>query len=223
MKMYTQKEADALVAEQVKGLKAKNAELLADIRQTKDKLAAFAGAGVTPERAAALLERAANPPEEPDYDAMLEAADAKRAAELAAKDAEIEKKDQQLDVVFSEQLIRETLSAAKGDYVLLGPLIQRQMKVERLADGERRAVILDEEGERRLAKWALGAHDLLSVEDLVGEMKEDADYAGAFVRRSGNGYGKPVENEARLVVDGTDPLAMGRHLDQIARGDADVV
>ena len=223
MKMYTRKEVDALVAEQVKGLKAKNTELLADIRQTKDKLAAFAGAGVTPERTAALLERAANPPEEPDYDAMLEAADAKRATELAAKDTEIEKKDQQLDVAFSEQLIHETLSAAKGDYVLLGPLIQRQMKVERLADGERRAVILDKDGERRLTKWALGAHDLMTAEQLVEEMREDKGYAGAFVRRSGNGHGKPVENEARLVVDGTDPLAMGRHLDQIARGDADVV
>lgn len=221
MKMYTTKEADKLVAEKVKALKAENAELLADIRQSKDKLAAFAEAGITPEKVAAVRERAANPPEEPDYDKMAEALDAKHTAELAARSAQIEKQDQQLDGAFAEQLIHETVSAAEGDFLLLGPLMRRQMKVERLADGERRAVILDKEGERRLTKWALGAHDLMTAEQLVAEMKEDERCAGAF--RSANGRGKRVENEARLVVDGTDPVAMGRYLGEIASGDADVV
>ena len=213
---YTQQAFDELVAEKVTELKAENTELLADIRQTKDKLAAFAKAGITPERVEALLRK--DPPEEPDYDKLLSDADAKRAAELAAKDAEIEKQDRRLDEAFSEQLIHDTLVAADASYVLLGPVVQRQIKIERTADGERRAVVLDGDGERRLTKWALGAHDLMTAEQLVEEMRENGGYAGAF---RANGRGKPVEN--RLVVDGTDPVAMGRNLDAIARGDADVV
>lgn len=209
--MYTQEQVD----EKVTDLKAKNSEILGDIRQMKDQLAAFAEAGITPERVAAVRQQVADGP---DYDAMLEAAKAEDAAELAAKDAEIEKLDQRTDEAFLDRTIRDTLTAAEGEYVLLHHQMERQMQVERLSDGERRVIIVDGEGERRLSKWALGAHDLMTPEQLVAEMKKDDGLKGAFK----SAPEEEVEDPDRLVIDASDPLAFGNNLDAIAGGDVDL-
>lgn len=216
MPEYTQEQIDALVAEKVTGLKAKNGELLGDIKDFKAKLAKYDG--VNPDRLAELEKaekdrEAANAKKRGDWEELAKRKDDEHAAQMAAKDKAMAAKDAKLEDALIGSAVTEAITGAEGSTVLLNRIVRELVHVE---DGQ--VVVVDADGTRRLTDE--GGH--MTIPQLVDEFKQNAAYAGAFAGTGSQGSGSPtVAGRGKLpvgTVDANDPVAMGKNLQAILDG-----
>lgn len=191
---YTKDEAAALVAQEVAGLKANQAELLKDVKATKAKLSAYEG--VDPEKYKQLEAAAA------------EAERKKAAAEgdFKSLEAQLTKKyEGQLEVERGEKtklrtsMERNLIDAAAAQELakhsdspkMLLPHIRAQMKVVE-QDGEFFARIVDGNGNVRIG--AGQGSTPMSLTELIEEMKQDKEFAPAFRGLGASGGGAARSN-----------------------------
>lgn len=210
-KTYTQAEMDAKVDEIVKGLKAKNLELLGDVKALKEALDPLKG--IDPEKARAALAaqekaEAEKHKQAGDWEAREKALRDQLAKEhtsvvepLKAKLAELE------SGLFKSVAERDALEAMgkpeiKGNSALLLPLIQSELKVM-VVDGKQVTAVLGPDGKPR---YRMTDNALLTVEDRLKELRAKPEYGGAFQGSGGSGTGAEGRGSASTTVIPADQL-----------------
>jgi hypothetical protein len=176
-----------------------------------------------------------------EQDAAVEAKDWERlkanlmevhARDLDARDKEIGVRDERLaamqrslDSALIESAATRAIGEHKGNAKLLLPIVNAATKIIE-HDGGHRAVVLGSDGEPRLGPDHKTATDYMTVSQLVAEMKESGEYAGAFPGTGASGGGSSASQgsggSGSRVIDGNDPWAIGRNAEAIAAGKAKV-
>lgn len=211
----------AKVEEETRGLKANRDALLGEKKEAQKKLEAYAG--IDPEKYQSLVEAEAKRAEEK---AKAEGNWKKLEEQLLSQHAaEIEKRDNRnksLMTALEEQLVTraalESLSKHTKSAGLLLPHVLKQLKMVEEEDGKFSTVVVDVQGNKRLAADAKDTSDLMTIDQLVKSMKEQDDYAPAFgvtmdgqrttesgAGGSNQGGGRPADGSAPKVINGNDP------------------
>ena len=89
----------------------------------------------------------------------------------------------------------------------------------------RRTVVIMSNGQPQLRADARTVEDYLPLQDWLAEMRADPEYLPAFGSRGVSGGGeKPVRATQRRqrTVSRDDPLAIGRNVEAVARGEIEV-
>lgn len=222
MPEYTQEQIDALVAEKVTGLKAKNTELLTAQKDLKTKLATFDGVDVgrlTELEQAEKDREASNAKKRGDFDALTKKKDEDHAAAIAVKDVAIATRDLKLEDALVGQAVTRAITEAEGNPLLLDHVVRAQVRLE---DGQAVVVGKDKKTLRLDDKG-----DPMTITALVDEFKQNDAYAGAFAGTGSRGGGTPTGTgrgkQPAGTVDGSDPDAMGQNLQAIVDGKVKVV
>jgi len=153
----------------------------------------------------------------------------KREAQLKSQfDEVLGQKDtriKHLDSALHEEMIESNVLAAIGEHRgfarLLAPHVRgvTQMVEE---DGKFRAVVTDESGKPRLAKEAKTANDYLTINDYVGSLRDDPEFAGAFDGTGASGGGATNEGggtqPSGTISAAATPEELGRRAEDIASG-----
>lgn len=189
-KTYTQEQLDA----EVGGLKAKNTELLGEVRTLKDRFKAFDG--LDPEKVKAAI--AAQTQAEADKQRAAGDWEAREKTLREAFKADHEKvvtplQEQNARLaadLFEAVAVRDAMEAmglpsVKGNPKLLLPVIKAELGIVEL-DGRRITVIKGPDGKPR---YHPTTGNLVTVEDRLKELRAVPDYAGAFEGTGGSGSG----------------------------------
>lgn len=201
------------MTEQDNGLKQKNGELLAQLKELKSKTAAIPD-GFDPDEYATLkaehekqsLDRMKA---ENRWEDLRKNLETKHAQDLQAKDQRIASLEQALHGQLIDNLATQELSKAGGNAALLMPHIRSQMRVEE-TEGRYQAQVVDNMGNTRYSQQRAG--EPMSVEELVHEMRQNATFGQAFAPRNsgGNASGSGSGAGARANGD-ANPFQKGPH------------
>lgn len=178
--------------DELTGLKKKNRELLGINKSLKTDLEKLREE--FDEIRSGLEETTAK--KENDIEKALAARDQKHAREKAQWEAEKQKLTAALDQHLVEGQALQAISSADGISKLLLPHVKRRLKTVE-EDGQYRTVVLDADGNPTDQ----------SVQDLIAEYRNDADFAGAF-RASGIATGTGVRPQSSIQA-GENPYARG--------------
>ncbi len=112
------------------------------------------------------------------------------ATEIAKRDAIIAKGEKEIDGLTRHSSALAAIEKADGNPRGLMPEILRRTRNKRLDDGSRVVETLDAHGQPLYAAGGANA----SLDDLVGELKKDDDWAFAFKGTGHSGSGSPPQN-----------------------------
>lgn len=190
------------------------------LRKAQERIEALKD--IDPDKHRALLEAAEKAERDKDlergnYEKLLEQDRATHRTELAKRDESVTRLRSQLE----ESLVDGELTRAIATYPgakpkLLMPAARAKVALREIG-GKLRSVIVDEKGEARLKPGAKAIDDYMTPADLIGEMRNDKEYAGAFPAASSiqqqqqrsilqpetNAERNLVENIAQQVRDGS--------------------
>ena len=107
----------------------------------------------------------------------------------ADKDAQIADLTADLLFVVIDHAVTEAIEAERGSYGLLAPHVRPFVRVGRDGDGKPVAVVVDENGLRRLRPGATSTSDFMTVRDLVKTLGDDKEFGGAFDGSGSSGSG----------------------------------
>jgi hypothetical protein len=189
-KTYTQQDVDA----EVGGLKAKNTELLGEVRKLKDAVAPWQG--LDPEKVKAALEaqttaQAEQQKKAGDWDArektLRDGFKQEHDKVVVPLTERVSTMEQELfEAVAGRDAVEAiNLPSVKGNAKLLLPIIRPELGVV-LVDGKRVTVVKGPDGKPR---YHPTTNALVTVEDRLKELRAVPDYAGAFEGVSGSGSG----------------------------------
>jgi hypothetical protein len=110
--------------------------------------------------------------------------------DLTAKDDVITGQGSKINELMVDNVATTLLSqeGTKGNAVLLMPHIKKATNVKKTDAGDYIVEVLDDEGNPRISP-ASGSTALMSITELVDEMKENESYAGAFDGSGASGPG----------------------------------
>lgn len=183
------KQFDARLAEETEGLKAKNHQLLGEVKKFKQKASAIPDdfdAKVWSDLKKAKLEadeeaaKAAGKWDE--YKAELVQTHEKEVTGLRDQNAQLHT---QLENVLVNNAIMSAISHAKGNSDLLMPHVRNHVQLFD-EDGEKVARVIDKSGNPRIT-GAKG--DFMSIEQLLEEFKESTTFAPCFEGSRATGSG----------------------------------
>lgn len=223
-KTYTQAELDAIVAEQLTGLKAKTDELLSETKRTKTQLKEFEG--LNPAEFKKLKEAA----DQAERDRATAAGDFKALEQqlvnkyetslssVAAEKAEMQRamESHLIDAAAASELARHSDTPR-----LLMPHVRAMMKVVK-EDGQFVSRIVDPStGTVRIGKGQ--GTTPMTLTELVDEMRSNPEYAPAFRGSGSSGGGAPKSAASGggggpKTITAGDQAAFMAHLADIASG-----
>lgn len=108
--------------------------------------------------------------------------------ELQARDGKIGKLTKTVENLLIDQSATAALAAAKGSVDLLLPIVQRNTRVRENDDGSYVVEVIDKSGNARIAN---GKGDLMTIEDLVQELRQSEAFGRAFESSGQSGGGTP--------------------------------
>jgi len=182
-KTFTAAEVEAQIA----GLKAKNNELLGNIRQTKDQLKNFEGLDAAQAREA--LDQMAKMNEEKQrnagkFDELKQQLLETHKRELTEREKKVERVTGKLYEYVGRNKALEAITKLEGNSTLLMPHIERHLRV--IEDGDEFVPrIVDEKGKERLGPKG----DPMTVEEFVTELSTKDAFAPAFKAPAVSGTG----------------------------------
>lgn len=206
--------ADLVLGADVVGLKQKNAELLASLKETKEKFA-----GVDPDEFKAL--KAAGGKVQ-DLDSRLKVAAEAEAKAVARANALADK----LRTQAKRSEVTRALADARGITALLEPVVMQMVDVEEAGD-DYHVVVRNADGTIR---YKDGAGNRFTVADLVADLKKRDEFKPAFLTDAPAGGGAPPNAGSggggragvRTILS-TDKTEITRSVDDIRAGKAKVV
>ncbi len=159
-----------------------------DLRKANDKLATLGG--IDPVEHQRLKDQATQAARDADiakgnFQKILDQDTVAHQEELKKRDA----KEQRLLGQLQESLVDGELTRAISSYPgarhkLLMPAAKQKVVLKEVG-GKLRSVVLDDKGEPRLKQGAKSADEYMEPADLIAEMRNDKEYAGAFPANSG--------------------------------------
>ncbi len=112
------------------------------------------------------------------------------ATELASRDATIAKSEKEIDGLTRHSSALAAIEKADGNPRGLMPEVLKRTRNKRLDDGSRVVEVLDAHGQPLYAAGGQNAN----LDDLLGELKKDNDWAFAFKGTGHSGSGSPPQN-----------------------------
>lgn len=223
-KTYTQEEFDAMVQER-DALKANRDQILTEAKQAKARLANYDG--VDPEEFKRLKDAAAEAERkkaesEGDFKSLEKQLIEKHTVELGARDKRISALQAALEQRLVDAEATRELAEAKGSARVLLPHVKSQVKVVESDDGEFSVQVVDARGNPRIAD---GKGTPMTLKDLVGEMRNDPEFARAFDGTGSSGGGASKSNAGgggARVVARDDNASFIANVEGIASGKAEV-
>ncbi|HEX9239221.1 MAG TPA: hypothetical protein VF910_01025 [Candidatus Bathyarchaeia archaeon] len=159
-----------------------------DLRKANDKLAALGG--IDPAEHQRLKDAATQSARDADiakgnFQKIIEQDAAAHAEEIKKRDAREKNLIGQLRESLVDGELTRAISAYPGArHKLLMPAAKQKVDLREVG-GKLRSVVLDDKGEPRLKQGAKTADEYMEPADLVAEMRNDKEYAGAFPASSG--------------------------------------
>ena len=137
----------------------------------------------------------------------------KHGGELKSRDERIGKLMSHLDGAVRRSAAAAAIAAKKGRVSLLLPTVLDRLKLEEGPDGQFRTYVVDERGQRRITNRS-GSTDPMGIEELVEELRGNAEFAPAFEGSGASGGGtqptQPSTNGAHTITEAqarSDPRA----------------
>ena len=222
--MFTKEQVDALIAEQVTGLKQNRDEVLREAKKAKDALKSYEG--VDPDEFKRLKDAAVEAERkkaaaEGDFKALEKQLIDRHAAELS----QVQGRTTKLQAALEKRLVQAELTKAiarhRGDPDLLLPHAAQFVKVRETDEGFE-AYVADEKGNPRIAdgKGTPMDFDQLIEQVLVPKYPRAFDGTGS----SGGGAAKSSGSAAAgaRVVSADDARGFLANLEGIAKGEVEV-
>lgn len=159
-----------------------------DLRKANDKLATLGG--IDPAEHQRLKDQATQAARDADiakgnFQKILDQDTVAHADELKKRDAREAKLLGQLqESLVDGELTRAISSYPGARHKLLMPAAKQKVVLKEVG-GKLRSVVLDDKGEPRLKQGAKSADEYMEPGDLIAEMRNDKEYAGAFPANSG--------------------------------------
>ena len=210
----------------VRGLKNKNTELLDKYVKLKEQ---HDGLGVTPEELEELRKRAegAGSGKKADeiraeYETKLKQTSEQAQREIQAAKEAAEAEQAAARQYFQNGEITRAISEQKGVPDLLAHVVEKHVKVERGDDGAFSLKVIGKDGQPRIKDSAGNPY---SLDDLVGELKQDPKYGRAFEAEGRSGSGAPPTGGSgggTKTVRAGDLEGFGANLEAIAKGEVTV-
>jgi hypothetical protein len=222
--MFTKEQVDAMIAEQVTGLKQNRDEVLREAKKAKDALKSYEG--VDPDEFKRLKDAAAEAERkkaaaEGDFKALEKQLIDRHAAELAQVQGRTSKLQSALEKRLVQAELTKAIARHRGDPDLLLPHAAQFVKVRETDDGFE-AYVADEKGNPRIAdgKGTPMDFDQLIEQVLVPKYPRAFDGTGS----SGGGAAKSggVASTGARVVSADDPRGFIANLEAIAKGEVEV-
>lgn len=141
-----------------------------------------------------------------EYKALEQQMKERHAAEMTKKDGREKSLLGQIENLLVDQQATEAISRVSKRVKALLPHVKRQVKVVE-QDGRFRAVIVDESGNERIAD---GKGTPMTFEVLLGEMKQDSDFAPLFDSEGQSGSGAPAGGIRGPVLQAGKPMVLSR-------------
>lgn len=227
-KTYTQEEVEKLIAERNKALEANREEVLDELKQAKRQLKNYEG--VDPEeyeelqrfRSEAEKQKAKDTG---DWDAREEQIRTEMAQAAQKEKKALEESVARYRAALEAELVESkavgAIAELKGSTKVLLPHVKSRVKVVE-KDGEFKAVVVDAKGHPRI-----GDSDgtPMSIQQFVGELKQDPDFARNFEGSgsSGSGASKSVAGGGgKTRIAASDSKSFMANLDKIASGEVEV-
>ena len=193
------------------GIKRNRDEALSEKKKLQDRLQAFGD--LTPEEAQRLRDlekglKEKKAKDEGDFASLKEQLVAEHKKEIEKRDAHATKLEKALDRVAIDDAATTAIAKLEGRPTLLLPHVRRYLK--RVEEGDDfKVIVVDDKGNPRVS----GTNgDLMTVDQLVAEMKTKDEYAGGFkgsgASGSGAGGSGPVATGDKILItraDGRDP------------------
>ena len=147
----------------------------------------------------------------------------KHALALKAKDGEVSAANQAVERHLVDAEATKAIAAAKGSPRLLLPEVKRQVRVVRTDAGEYVARVVDKEGTERIGTISDGKANPMTITELVGELKQDKELAGAFTGSGASGSGASETDDKAgggtvRTIASDDNKAFLENVDGIASG-----
>lgn len=140
----------------------------------------------------------------------------------------------QLEEVLVDNAVVNAVNGAKGNLKLLQLPVKNAVRMRKTDGGKYIVEVVDADGTARVSPKA-GSQDLMTISELINEMKSSDDYSAAFASSgasgsgtenngNGNGKGSGGNGGKKTVktVAATDQQAMSDNLDAIASGEVSV-
>lgn len=220
---YTQEQVDAMIAEQVSGLKQNRDEVLREAKKAREALKQYEG--VDPEEFKALKAAAAEAERkkaaaEGNFEVWQKQVVDKHQQELAARQAREAKLQAALEARLVQAELTSVIAKHRGDPDLLMPIASRFVKVQETEDGFA-AFVADERGNPRVSD---GKGTPMSFDDLVTQVLLPK-YPRAFDGTGSSGGGAAKSTGAASgtrVVAADDSRGFIANLEAIAKGEVEV-
>ena len=224
-KTYTQAEVDTMVADQVKGLAAKNTELLGEVKRTKKALEAWDGKDPAKyDQLATAAEEAERKKAaaEGDFTTLRNQLVEKHGTELAGRDATISKQRKALERRLVDAELTRAIAAKKGDPDLLLPYARQFVRVKE-TDDDFEGYIADERGNPLVADGKGTPMDF----GMFVEQTLMVKFPRAFDGTGSSGGGAAKSNAGgvgtrSIPASGLDMAGFGALVGDIASGKTDV-
>lgn len=210
----------------VSGLKANQQDLLTEKKRLQDKLDALKD--VDPEEYRKLKkqmddEARKKAKDEGDFETRERQLIEKHTQELEKEQKRSEKLQGALEEALIDSAAVKAIEKAGGNTTLLLPHVKDRVKIVEESDGSFSAQVVDAKGNPVVGD---GKGNPMSVEQLIGTMKEDAAFGGAFKASGNSGSGadpaagsstpagtvkatdaQEIANQAAEIVDGKVQIA----------------
>lgn len=207
----------------VMGLKSKNTELLSTTVKLKETLKKFDGVDVDDlNKQITELKKAGG--SAADVAALRADYEGKIKGIQSASQAELEKAHKERDEevgaarnFFVDALVTEALRKVGVSPKVLGHVVRERLKVER-KDGRFEAQVLDNNGQPRIKN---GQGHAFTVDDLVGELRNDPEFAVAFPATGAGGSGTQGSGNNSTGAGGQKVIKaedIGANLEGVANG-----
>lgn len=227
-KTYTQEDVDRLIEERNKALEANREKVLDELKEAKRRLQNYDG--IDPEEFEELRRFRSEAEKQAakdtgDWDAREEQIRTEMAQaaqkEKKALDERVKKLQSALEAELVESKAVGAIAELKGSTKVLLPHVKSHVKVIE-KDGEFRAVVVDGKGNPRIGD---SDGNPMSIQQFVGELKQDPDFARNFEGSgsSGSGASKSVAGgggKSRIAAG--DNKAFIDNLAGIAKGEVEV-
>lgn len=124
-----------------------------------------------------------------EYQKLLKQQQDKFDAQIREAQQKAQQLEQRLHDRIRRQAVTEALAKANGNVALLTPHVAGTVKVVFDEDGNEIVQVVDQKGNPRIGK----SGDAMTLDELIGGMKEDQTFAAAFAG-TGNSGGGPRDN-----------------------------
>lgn len=147
----------------------------------------------------------------------------KHALALKEKEGDVNAANQAVERHLIDAEATKAIVAEKGSPRLLLPEVKRHVRVIRTDGGEFVARVVDKDGNERIGTISDGKANPMTITELVGELKQDKELAGAFAGSGASGSGatetdeKPGGGSVQTIASG-DNKAFLANIDTIAAG-----